>query len=680
VTDTTISPATGARQANIATHACLAAVFALAATLRIPGMTTLGLWRDDAWSALTSRVGLTQALRMSTTTPGFSLLVRSWVGLHPDSSVWAQMLPYVIGLVGIFAVFTLLSIWGLPRWLGLLGAFVVAMSPVCVQYSTHVKQFSTDLLLSCLVLATGETTRRSPTVRKLVGLAATCCFAVFVSASVLPIVAGAWGAMLLSGIARKSEVVRIAGAGGAVGLFITGLYAAFWRDLPPVLHDYWIRSGTFIRHSSFASFRYSLGRTMSALTVGLIAPAGRLTTLGDLSWPSHRLLIPAIVLFTLAAIGMTAGHASLACAIALLAAFGASLVGLAPLGTGRTDEAIYPPLIVLAALGVHQLGKLWVRALPSAPEFRKIGAGLATVSSLVFVGYSVIASDVRRHPPRYPEAAVQELAGKIQPQLLPGDRILVDPYTRYPWALYEEPRVDVVFGKGWGTGFSVKTTRPDTFISPTETWEKNYTPGEWATNVATAGRLWYFGTFYLSRQYDPILRALTDQGWQPQQQFESTGTFALLLTDGGVPADKLLQQGLDFDQQGRTDEAANRYEAATGKDPTNFYAYYNLGVIASTRGLTGPAIDFYEKSLAINPNFRSALYNLGLIYSEKQPDEAIGVFRRLLTVDPDDPNIEVRLGRLLVQRGQAAEGNALVRKALKSDPSLAALAPPPAAS
>ena len=121
---------------------------------------------------------------------------------------------------------------------------------------------------------------------------------------------------------------------------------------------------------------------------------------------------------------------------------------------------------------------------------------------------------------------------------------MTDPYTRYPWALYEESNVHVEFGRGWGAGFTVVSSQPDVFISPTEPWEDGYQPATWASNVTDAGRLWYVGTWYLTHNEDPVYQALLAAGWKPQQEFDGTGGFVVLFTGGGAQAPALLQQGV----------------------------------------------------------------------------------------------------------------------------------------
>ena len=48
-------------------------------------------------------------------------------------------------------------------------------------------------------------------------------------------------------------------------------------------------------------------------------------------------------------------------------------------------------------------------------------------------------------------------------------------------------------------------------------------------------------------------------------------------------------------------------------DPTNKYAFYNLGYIAQTQGDKGGAETQYNKTLAIDAKYDPALYNLAIL-------------------------------------------------------------------
>ncbi len=659
----------------VACYLGLALVVALGTAIRLHGLTTHGLWRDDAWTALTSRVGLGTALHMSTTTPGFTLLARWWIGIHPGSSLWAQALPLVFGVGGVLAMYAVSRFYGLPRWLSILGALVVATSPVAVQYSTHVKQYSADLLLASLLLWMGEAARRSGSRRRLVVLALASAGAALASASVLPVVGGVWVALLIDAVAHRERIPNVLRAGVPLGVYFVGLYLLLLRHLPPVLHRYWLLSGAFIDRSSPRAIWHSVAFAISVLTVGLVAPAGHLGTLGDVSWHPGAVFLPACLLFVLLLVGLTAGWRAATAGLTLGVAFVATLAGRIPLGTGRTDEVLYPAIVLLAALGVQRAGELVGRRVDTTENRHRAGTAIVTALSLVLGGVIVESHQVR-HPSAYPEIDVRSLAAKLASQRLPGDRTLVDPYTRYNWALHEARHVRVKFGNGWGAGFSVISDQPDAFVSPTETWEAGYQPDRWASQVADAGRVWYLGTWFLSRSVDPVYRALTAQGWAPQQEFAARGGFLVLLTGGGTSAQDLLQSAIRAQDRGELGTAFESYHAVIDKDSTNFYAYYDLGLIDATQGRIDTAVTEYRTAIFYNSTYTPAMFNLAGLLRRDHPADAVALYRQVLSFKPGDAKTEFNLGVLLVQTGSMAEGRADVTRAIQSDPSLNAQLPP----
>jgi hypothetical protein len=55
------------------------------AAMRVQGLTTLGFYRDDAWAAMSSRVGIGTAWHMWVTAPGFYFLERSFIDCIPTA-------------------------------------------------------------------------------------------------------------------------------------------------------------------------------------------------------------------------------------------------------------------------------------------------------------------------------------------------------------------------------------------------------------------------------------------------------------------------------------------------------------------------------------------------------------------------------------------------------------------
>ena len=160
--------------------------------MRVQGLTTLGFYRDDAWAALSSRVGIGTAWHMWLAAPGFYFLERSFIELHPQSTWWAQLPELAAGIAAIPAIYLLARHFGFRRVVGLVLACIVTVSPVCVVYSTRVKEYSTVFLVSVAVLWAAETARRRLDRTRLAVLAALSVAGFAISASLGPVIAGVW--------------------------------------------------------------------------------------------------------------------------------------------------------------------------------------------------------------------------------------------------------------------------------------------------------------------------------------------------------------------------------------------------------------------------------------------------------------------------------------------------------
>ena len=76
----------------------LVAITGFGALLRAHGFSGLGLYRDDAWVALSSQVGIGTAWHMWSSAPGIFFLQRTFADLTPDTTVWQQLPPFVAGV------------------------------------------------------------------------------------------------------------------------------------------------------------------------------------------------------------------------------------------------------------------------------------------------------------------------------------------------------------------------------------------------------------------------------------------------------------------------------------------------------------------------------------------------------------------------------------------------------
>lgn len=139
---------------------------------------------------------------------------------------------------------------------------------------------------------------------------------------------------------------------------------------------------------------------------------------------------------------------------------------------------------------------------------------------------------------------------------------------------------------------------------------------------------------------------------------------------GSTSGDQLLHAGLSAQLAGRDAEASADYEKLLDLQPSNVYAYYNLGLIDQRAGHPDLAEGFYRRALSINADFVPALYNLAIIRTGPAPKEAEALYRHVISVQPNNAQARLNLGFLLIQEGKPVQGRAELDQAVKLDPSL----------
>jgi hypothetical protein len=480
--------------------------------MRVQGLTTLGFYRDDAWAAMSSRVGIGTAWHMWVTAPGFYFLERSFIDLHPQSTWWAQIPELVAGVAGIPAVYFLARHFGFRRIVGLALACVVCVSPICVIYSTRVKEYSTVFLVSVAVLWAAETARRRPDRARLIVLAALSVTAFAVSASLGPVIAGVWIALGI-GVLRTHEHRRDLVLWGALTAGVCAVVAAiFYRDISPALTRFW--TGSYITLGSPHALIASAHGSLWSLYANLFHLTGIAST-------GQVVLLVALLGLTILGAFRTPAMLGPACAAVLALVLSAARV--APLGSGRSDEYLYPVLLLLVASGLVRLCA-GVRTHLHATHVRAVGTAV-TVAALVLAG-ALIGDSIASATP-YPGVGVQVLAAALRHQAEPSDQIVVGELTRYPWAYYEDQPLHLRFGPAWATYFTVTSTSSNVFIVPSEYYEGDSQPARWARSFRNDHRLWFVLTPPVS--LNPSYAALIRQGWHPVRTLHGTGCAAILL-------------------------------------------------------------------------------------------------------------------------------------------------------
>ncbi|MBU3702569.1 MAG: tetratricopeptide repeat protein, partial [Acidimicrobiia bacterium] len=129
-----------------------------------------------------------------------------------------------------------------------------------------------------------------------------------------------------------------------------------------------------------------------------------------------------------------------------------------------------------------------------------------------------------------------------------------------------------------------------------------------------------------------------------------------------LPAD-MLQLGIQYQQDGKLEEAKKAYNAVLLTDPKNKFALYNLGLVAQIQGDNNGAVSYYDRALATDPKMDTAIYNRALALRDLgRLDEAVVALRALLQ-QGESVGVLQNLGNILIAQGKATEGAALVARA-----------------
>jgi tetratricopeptide (TPR) repeat protein len=139
-----------------------------------------------------------------------------------------------------------------------------------------------------------------------------------------------------------------------------------------------------------------------------------------------------------------------------------------------------------------------------------------------------------------------------------------------------------------------------------------------------------------------------------------------------------LQRGLEAQRAGDLDEAVENYRMAIRHDPTNVFAYYDLGLVSQQRGDPVDAENWYRLALSYDPDFAPALFNLALVRTDAGSlEEAVELYRRYALLRPDDVGVHLNLADVLSRLGRTEEAQDEYAIARGLDPSLPSFSPRP---
>lgn len=516
---------------------------AAGAGFRAPGLTSRDLWFDDAWAALPAHVPLGDAVHMVVTTPIYTLAMRWWILASPSATWWAQLPAFAFGIAGVAAVYALVRVLGFSRLAAFFAGAVVVASPITVMYSARVKEYSADLLFACLVLWLFERWRRAPSPRALTMLCAASILALWTSASTAAVVGGAAAAAVL--VAWSDRTVRRSVVSFVAALAVSSmlLWLVFLRHLPPQLRTNWRTHGYLFGYSSLRHVAYAFQQTFSGIAHGLVGLPIPYTFQGyalrDVPMTLAVLTVLALVavvapplVTAIRSRGSARGVTVAAAATVVLAMLG-TIVGAVPLGDGRTDEALYPAVLVLV-VGAGAVVARRVSLQGAARRAARLGIAGAIGVAAMWFGTTHLAE----YPPTGLRTVIQQL--RAPGVMRPGDLIVVDGYESFtwgdehlgPWAVsFHQYRVP------WPMGFHVASRDPSIVLS------RDYLQpdGSFATLALRSHRLWFVGPnvggystsapryLWLFPLHTPTFLRLKALGWRARGECcHASGTYAQL--------------------------------------------------------------------------------------------------------------------------------------------------------
>ena len=476
------SPRNGVRwTAELLTVAVLVMI---AAALRYRQLSPSSLYLDDAWAALGYKAhGVRQLARTVFPDPLFALSTAGWLKAAGLSSFKAQLLPFTAGIVCPAAVYLVGRSMKLGTGAALLASALIAISPYHMIFSTRVKQYTLEALLATLMIGVAWWLLDAPSAYRWRVLTATSIAVTVAGLAVAPVVAGAYGAALLS-IRRHPELARRAVASvAAYGVVALTIFVVVVKP----------RS-----HEELKRYWRSLGGFWTTPTHGSAPLAGLFRALGHLA-RGFSGLDQSIVLVVLAVAIVGAFVRSLERAVVLVTPLAVAIVmsglHIAPLG-GRVDVYLYPSLALLIAYAVEPL---FVRLRISELAARAV----ALAALLVLMAFTAA-------PGAYLKEDIRPLVVTLETQAHPADPVILYSSARYAFALYTSWPTNIVGNSVASVPFDGVVTRPGLYLSdhrPTPSWlaEKRASPA--------VQRIWFIGSHGSPKRIASTERVLEEAGF-----------------------------------------------------------------------------------------------------------------------------------------------------------------------
>ena len=175
----------------------------------------------------------------------------------------------------------------------------------------------------------------------------------------------------------------------------------------------------------------------------------------------------------------------------------------------------------------------------------------------------------------------------------------------------------------------------------------------------------------------PLTASFRTPGWHKSTLF-SVALCLGILTSGCTSSPSTpsriastLSEGLAAQARGDDATASADYLSVVALQPGNYLAWYDLGVIAGHTGGEAEAIHDYSQAISAKPDYVPALYNLAASGASSNPTGALGLYERVISLQPKNADALFNEGVLLKASGHTSAGRQDLAKAVSLDPSLA---------
>jgi tetratricopeptide (TPR) repeat protein len=131
----------------------------------------------------------------------------------------------------------------------------------------------------------------------------------------------------------------------------------------------------------------------------------------------------------------------------------------------------------------------------------------------------------------------------------------------------------------------------------------------------------------------------------------------------------LFQRAIDRHQRGDIDQAIKDYHRVIAMAPQLGQAHHNLGMLYCLQANWVQAVDCFRQATNRMPNWIPALSNFGTALKKVgRQQEAIAVYRHILSLEPGHRQANVNLGSLYIETRQYTKAIDLLTRAAAQDP------------